>query len=528
MNSKRKLIISMLAIIFVLLAVVATIAIVFSLTQQTIKTTLNISYQASQVNAKVSASVIYADGTEESMITSNGKATSITFRADDVADPNGTSLVPASAINLTSSENYVVLKYVFENTGSNDFAANFNYQDTETEDVNMEITYSATGSTYKNTKNCVLVEGNQTQTYYVKLEIGNVARNAEFSGDISWELDSNIVVATPETAQEVLDEDINNKIVVFTENSEGFGEFGDLTFNPTRDNINEIFWEEGTEATGGSISTVISNLQPADIYCYNRLLSNVKFVATEGCVFKGKIYSDSSVKHTGYDPIKQIDSQYYFGVQAADIQFIGMDFESINGRITLRSKYSTFNGVTIDNCTFTNSDLENKGTDSIDSAIYIMSNEHVDSHNMDIRICNNIISGYYQGVFVSNVSFTWIENNKIMNTAHNAIAVQTPDSGTTGLYYNTDLIRICGNYIRNTGDRAIRFGFLDACSPFVIENNTFEYCLDGTSLIKSQPGRKNGNGNSFVVFTNNTYNGVKLEDERFAITQDAGWEYTVD
>ena len=44
MNSKRKLLISMLAIVFVLLAVVATVAIAFALTQQTITTTLNIGY----------------------------------------------------------------------------------------------------------------------------------------------------------------------------------------------------------------------------------------------------------------------------------------------------------------------------------------------------------------------------------------------------------------------------------------------------------------------------------------------------
>ena len=42
MKAKRKLLISMLAIVFVLLAVVATIAIAFALTQQNITTSVNI------------------------------------------------------------------------------------------------------------------------------------------------------------------------------------------------------------------------------------------------------------------------------------------------------------------------------------------------------------------------------------------------------------------------------------------------------------------------------------------------------
>ena len=64
MNSKRKLLISMIAIVFVLLAVVATVAIAFALTQQTITTTLNIGYVVEDIDGTASATYTIGGVTE--------------------------------------------------------------------------------------------------------------------------------------------------------------------------------------------------------------------------------------------------------------------------------------------------------------------------------------------------------------------------------------------------------------------------------------------------------------------------------
>ena len=73
MNSKRKLLISMLAIVFVLLAVVATVAIAFALTQQTITTTLNIGYVVEDIDGTASATYTIGGVTESLTAMKNGQ-----------------------------------------------------------------------------------------------------------------------------------------------------------------------------------------------------------------------------------------------------------------------------------------------------------------------------------------------------------------------------------------------------------------------------------------------------------------------
>ena len=300
-KSKRKILISMLAVLFVLVAIVATIAIVFALTQQTIKSSLKINYVAKDVSATIRAEVIYADGTVANMVTDNGQATSITFNAEDTEDtvyPNGTNLSPANDIELTNNNNYVYLKYYFQNNGINSFIVTFDYEDVNADDENIGLSNKIAENEYSETKFYpTLVNGGEEVNCTLKIAIKDLSQDGEFSGDLTCTLDSNIVVATPDTAQALLDAGVNNTTIVFDE-----GTYGDLVFRPTKETVGKVYHYNahastvGTEVTDlNTISSDVSSKISEDInYLYTRKLENVKLLGTLGAKFKGVVTVESS------------------------------------------------------------------------------------------------------------------------------------------------------------------------------------------------------------------------------------------
>jgi len=504
MKSKRKLLISILLIAFVLISIVATVALIFAATQQTITTTLNINYEASDVSATVSATTKIAENAEESMVTANGQATSITFNANNVEDPNGTSLVPASAINLTSDESYVVFKYTFQNNGSNDFVATFNYEDKETADENMVVEYSATNSNYKGTKNAVLVKGNTTQDYYIKIAIENLAKNAEFSGDITWELDSDIVVATSANAQEILDTDLTGKTVVFDA-----GTYGNLELRPSLETAT-IYKTAGIDESNsqtrgfgaeiGLASEVASTLNyETTNYVYKRDLTNITFLGTESAIFTGVFDVESSRIHSGrstspivtnYDAVRQKElvagewyDAYHSVMNVNGLTFDGLNFTGAMGRIFMYNAgtTATVKNVTVQNCSFATTTkpaelaVTNGNGGSFGASVYVNA---TGNYIENLKFNNNYSSGYYQGIYTVNVKNAQFNNNIIQNTTHNAIAVQSQDY-SSGVNQLPDeclgprgIIEINNNKIFNIEDRAIRFNFVWG-AKIEIQNNEF-------------------------------------------------------
>ena len=122
MKTRTKILIAVTAVVFALMAVVATIAIVFAATKQSVTTPINISYTAENVSANVSATMKISGGEEELL-------GSLTFNASDTQGTG--TMSPNGDIVLTSSATYVEFKYTFQNTGDNTFVAVFDYTDTQ-------------------------------------------------------------------------------------------------------------------------------------------------------------------------------------------------------------------------------------------------------------------------------------------------------------------------------------------------------------------------------------------------------------
>ena len=187
MNSKRKLLISMLAIVFVLLAVVATVAIAFALTQQTITTTLNIGYVVEDIDGTASATYTIG-GVTESLTAMKGDqiiGDTLVFKAEDTEDA-GNLMFPEGQIPLSAQNDNIVIQYTYSNTGAKHYIASMSF-DSELVADNMKVEYSIDGTTYSENRYAVVVPANTSnKSYWIKISINNKAKSAIFTGDFRW------------------------------------------------------------------------------------------------------------------------------------------------------------------------------------------------------------------------------------------------------------------------------------------------------------------------------------------------------
>ena len=187
MNSKRKLLISMLAIVFVLLAVVATVAIAFALTQQTITTTLNIGYVVEDIDGTASATYTIG-GVTESLTAKKGNQVigdTLVFHAGDTEDA-GNLMFPEGQIPLSAQNDNIVIQYTYSNTGAKHYIASMSFDGNISAD-NMKVEYSIDGTTYSENRYAVVVPANTSnRSYWIKISINNKAKSARFTGNFRW------------------------------------------------------------------------------------------------------------------------------------------------------------------------------------------------------------------------------------------------------------------------------------------------------------------------------------------------------
>lgn len=216
-RSKRKLLISLLLLMFVLLSVISVIALVFALQQQTITTNLNIGYAVNDLDGSVCAT--YSLGGDEpeylKPYASGGKVSadghSLIFEAENTTAA-GTLEFPNN-INLTSQKDYIIIKYTYSNTGGRHYIATMSL-DSELVYENMKVEYSIDGSTYTENRYALVLPGAtpsspSTRSYWIKISIVSKTKNASFTGDFRWDL------------------------VGCNEASEGYKSLSDLTFVET-------------------------------------------------------------------------------------------------------------------------------------------------------------------------------------------------------------------------------------------------------------------------------------------------------
>lgn len=229
MRAKRKLIISILSIMFVLLAVVATITITFALSQQNITTSLEIGYVVEDIDGSVYAT--YTIGTETKYLTPDADADhksedgkSLVFLAQDDG-PAGNLQFPDEALALTSKNDNIVIKYTYSNTGDRHYMASMSLDDDIIRD-NMNVEYSINGVDYSYNRYAVVVPANSTdKSYWIRISIKDVAKNASFSGSFNWVLtgcdEQDVAYKSLEALDYIADEDTGTYGVSYNGNTFG-------------------------------------------------------------------------------------------------------------------------------------------------------------------------------------------------------------------------------------------------------------------------------------------------------------------
>lgn len=190
MQTKRKLFITMISVSFVLLLVVAAIAMVFAMSQQTITTTLNITYKAQDIDGTASATYTLGGVTKKLTAMKGGTVLgdTLVFHARDTENA-GSLEFPEDALDLTNENDNVVIKYTYSNNGDKHYIASLEFDSVLNQD-NMKVEYSIDGITYSSKKYAVVVPGKtESKSYWIKMSIENKAKNASFKGDFNWLLE---------------------------------------------------------------------------------------------------------------------------------------------------------------------------------------------------------------------------------------------------------------------------------------------------------------------------------------------------
>jgi len=110
MGAKRKLMVSLFSIVFVVFAVVTTFSVVYALSEQEVVSLLDVGYSAEDIDGSVEAT--YTVGNETYYLTPVGNRTEgnkLVFKAEDT-DYAGKLEFPNKVITLTEENDTLTIK----------------------------------------------------------------------------------------------------------------------------------------------------------------------------------------------------------------------------------------------------------------------------------------------------------------------------------------------------------------------------------------------------------------------------------
>ena len=168
-----------------LIFVGAMVSVVLAAISQTINSNIQVSYVAKEVAGTVSATYKVGSDAEIDMKTENNKTT-IVFTGEE--NESSVTLKPQTDIKLTSSNTFVVFKYLFTNTGDSDYVASVSYDQV---DSNLKMEVSKDGVNFTEVKDYSVLVPNNTLTpisYYIKFSISDLAQNVDASVNFKWDL----------------------------------------------------------------------------------------------------------------------------------------------------------------------------------------------------------------------------------------------------------------------------------------------------------------------------------------------------
>ena len=345
------------------------------------------------------------------------------------------------------------------------------------------------------------------EVFYSLDEENNVLKTTLCScGAKKVEVVENAIVATPETALDVLDS-TNSGIIYFSNGTYDV----ELGIRHSKKASTAIKNQDGETV---DINTLDSST--TGVYRYFRTVKNLTLIADENAVFTedfkvkvGHVYGDITNNITAYDPVRGIwiedtNNSFYSYINIDGIKFYNMNFDK---GARLYFHYSSLDchakNVEIEKCSFTGLDSLQSNNDN--QAIKFNADITEDSGRMfeNLKISDCVIETYNQGIYTQSLNNVTVSGCDISDVKHNAIAIQASQDK----YPFTGSVLIDNNKIKNGTDRAIRFGVGDNAT-IVVSNNTIENTHDEKNeVLKAQALT-----NCTHKFVNNTYIGKTMKE----------------
>lgn len=209
-----------------------------------------------------------------------------------------------------------------------------------------------------------------SEKYVVMDSKAYVIENCDCGESHSRELED-YIIATPDTAQEILDGKygkLSNKTIVFFK-----GTYGDMHIKITKQTINKVYEYNVSDPLDLSTETTLDALSDKSTYHYFRNLDNVQFVAVDGARFEGGLYIESILHRaegefdiTVVDPIRNIplhdnnangivdslDTVYMEHIVLNNVTLENMNFYGENGKIIHTKANTNESSLVLKNCTF--------------------------------------------------------------------------------------------------------------------------------------------------------------------------------
>ena len=363
----------------------------------------------------------------------------------------------------------------------------------------LEVTDSALSdlnSNYGKTTSEYVVEDGQLYEISVRDMTGEI---------LSKEPVPDSIVATPGTAQDVLDSSISGKLVYFDS-----GTYGSLELRPSKNTV--------TAYRNGLEVVPVDQLEDTGVYTYVRNIDSVHFLASDEAVFTGSftirsthIYGDEN-----YDAVRDVQcinttTSYYSKVNLNSVCFENMNFRGESSQINFGYyNDAEAHDVTFIRCSFSNNDSDLTSGGGV--AAIRLAADNSGKYN-DITVDSCCFSSCYQGVYIQCGDGIEVINSDFDGTEHNAIAVQSSTDSFSGP------VVIRNNHISNTNDRAVRFG-KGFGAEIEVSGNAFSNAADADGqLLKSETL-----ASCTYSFSSNTYDGQPLED---VSGEDFSWTVTV-
>lgn len=288
-----------------------------------------------------------------------------------------------------------------------------------------------------------------------------------------------VITVTPANAQYALDGaygSINGKTVRFSA-----GTYGDLVLGrPSKyvgseTTYHTMKWEGGAWVLDASTTDLAEHVAAlSNVSAYERTLENVTFTADEGATIAGLVASSGYVYGIGttmpgtWNCVLDVavgpgqTNSYYGATSLKNVTFDGLTiWDGVSVSNYPEKLSATVEGLTFKNCRFTG-DAQKMATNGY-TAVNLKSDRAPFS---GVVLEGNVITNYFQGLYVQGPDGLTVSHNVIDGTTHNAVAVQStatnPVRGTT---------HISENIIKGARDRAIRVGDCDPGASITVENN---------------------------------------------------------